>query len=258
MTERERIHGDGIYVDYDSPEALDEAFWRICVSEDYIKEYTLTPHRSDFDLIKKYQKYVAAISHLYGKRRYLAKNNNNVLRIGSIVEAFPNSFILVPFRKPLAQSASLLRQHKLLSDLQQHDPFIERYMNWLGHHEFGDGHKPFDLTDKRNSVQDLQSIEYWLGQWLMTYGYLLDCYDEFSRQIIFICYEQLCDDSVKVWESLLRKIDINNCQERPKFRLGQSIYFDAVDQDQLVAAEDIYNSLCALSRSALLGLGKMT
>ena len=184
--------------------------------------------------------------------------NNNILRIGTIVEAFPNCSVLVLFRKPLAQSASLLRQHKLLFNLQEYDPFIERYMNWLGHHEFGRGHKPFNLTGMSGSYQNTQSIEYWLDQWLRTYRYLLDCYSEFSHHIIFICYEQLCDDSVNVWDSLLRKIDINKIQERPEFRLSQSTVLDKVEHDQLVAVEDIYNSLCSLSCSSLQELDKMT
>jgi hypothetical protein len=247
MADRERIHGDGIYVGYDSPEAFDEVFWRISVDEDYIKKGKLTPHSCDSDLIEKFRKYVAAILYRYGKKCYLSKNNNNILRIGSIVEAFPNSYIVVPFRKPLAQSVSLLNQHKNILDIQQQDPFIERYMSWLGHHEFGRGHKTFDLTEKKSSYQDTQSIEYWLDQWQMTYSYLLGCYSEFNRHIIFICYEELCDDSFKVWESLLWKIQINNIQGRPEFRLGQSIALDSVDHDQLVAAENTYNDLCSLS-----------
>jgi len=118
-------------------------------------------------------------------------------------------------------------------------------MNWLGHHEFGWGHKSFNLTDKRDSVEDIQSIEYWLGQWLMTYGYILGC------------YEQVFVGSVKERESLLRNFDINNVQERPKFRLGQFIAFNTVNCDQLVVAEEVYNSLCSLSCSTLPGLNRM-
>jgi len=246
MTERERIHGDGIYVDYDSPEALEEVFWRISVGEDYIKKFTLTPHSVPSELIEKYRKYVSTILYRYGKNRYLSKNNNNILRIGSIVEAFPNSFILVPFRKPLQQSASLLNQHLKLLELQQRDPFIERYMNWLGHHEFGKGHKSFDLTEKRGNYQDLQSIEYWLDHWLMTYSYLLDSYNEFNRHMIFICYERLCDNSQNIWESLLEQLSIENIQRRPEFRIGKTTTLNGIDHSQLVAAENVYNNLCSL------------
>jgi len=246
MDERERIHGDGIYVGYDSPEAFDEVFWRISAGGDYIKKFTLTPHRSDFDLIEKYRKYVAAILYRYGKNRYLSKNNNNILRIGSIVESFPNSFFLVPFRNPLQQSTSLLNQHLKLLELQQRDPFIERYMRWLGHHEFGKGHKSFNLTDKRGNYQDTQSIEYWLDHWLMTYSYLLDSYNEFNRHMIFICYERLCDNSQNIWESLLEQLGIENIQRQPEFRLGRSTTLNGIDHSQLVAAENVYNNLCSL------------
>jgi len=252
MIKRERIHGDGIYVDYDSPEAFDEVFWKVCMGDDYIKRFALKPHHSDPSMIEKYQKYVAAILYRYGERRYLSKNNNNILRIRSIVEAFPNSFILVPFRAPLQQSASLLKQHVKLLRLQQQDPFIERYMNWLGHHEFGKGHKPFELTGTRCHYQDTQSIEYWLDQWLMTYRYLLDSYDEFNRQMIPICYEQLCDDSKRIWESLLQRIGVENSQRPPKFSLPKTYIPNSFDHDQLAEAEDVYHNLCSWSGLTLV------
>lgn len=246
MAETERIHGDGIYVSYDSPEALEEVFWRILVGADYIEQSTLALHRVDSVLIHKYRKYVAAIVYRYGAKRYLAKNNNNILRIQSIIEAFPNSVILVPFRNPLQQSISLLNQHKRLLDLQQQEPFITSYMNWLAHHEFGQGHKSFKLTNSSGGDHDPLTVEYWLDQWLTSYSYLLACYNKFSRHIIFVCYEQLCDGSEIVWESLLHKLEISS-RRRPDFRLRKSSAQRNCNYSNLVAAQNIYDRLCSLN-----------
>jgi hypothetical protein len=44
--------------------------------------------------------------------RYLSKNNANISRIGTLLQLFPTSKILVVFRNPLAQIRSLARQHE--------------------------------------------------------------------------------------------------------------------------------------------------
>ena len=141
-------------------------------------------------------------------------------------------------------SANLrLRQ---ISELQQRDPFIERYMNWLGHHEFGNGHKHYDFGNKRENDHDTRSIEYWLDNWLKTYSYLLDSCNELNRHMIFICYERLCDNSQNIWESLLERLGIENIQKQPEFRLGKTTTLNGIDHSQLVAAENVYNNLCSL------------
>ena len=155
--------------------------------------------------------------------------------------------MIVPFRKPLMQSVSLLNQHKRTLSLQKRDPFIRHYMNWLGHHEFGSDHKPFNLANMQSNHYDLQSIDYWLEQWMETYLYLLKCYETFSRSIIFTCYEELCGDSGMSWKLLLRKLNVEHSQERTEFRLRQSSAADVADGNLLVAVEDIYNNLRSLS-----------
>ena len=247
IIKKERIHGDGIYVNHTSPEAFDEVFWRICSGDDYIKAEKLEPYSANSSQIKKYQQYVGAILYRYGKTRYLSKNNNNILRIKSIVDAFPNAFLLVPFRCPLEQSTSLLNQHNRLLNLQENNSFIKHYMNWLGHHEFGSDHKPFNLTDKIEAHYNLGSIDYWLEQWILTYDFVLKCYQEFTARMILICYEQLCDDRLSTWDLLLTKLNVDTRCGRPDFRPGRTEAIQGANPGLLSTANDIYNDLIALS-----------
>ena len=77
---------------------------------------------------------------------YLAKNNNAVLRLKSMLPLNPDMTVFVLVRDPLQHAFSLMKQHQKFEKEQTEDPFILEYMNWLGHHEFGQGQLPFNLS----------------------------------------------------------------------------------------------------------------
>ncbi len=205
----ERAHGDGILVDLDSPESLDEVFWRIFEGEHYIAQTHLAPHRPDLATQRKYRAYVQSIlrSGQTPATRYLSKNNNNLLRLKAIRRMFPDAIILVPFRHPLAQASSLLRQHRNFIAQQNRDRFVTAYMGWLGHHEFGLDHRPFRF-DATGAAQlqgfDTQRTDYWLALWCQTYGWLER---QAPRDTIFISYEALCNDD-RHWTRLTEIVEI--------------------------------------------------
>ena len=97
----ERAHGDGIEVDQNSPEALDEVYWRVFAGDDYIRRDRLIPHRPDGDAISGYRDLIRLVLRHTGRGRYLAKNNNHILRLGALAQAFPDSLFLVPVRARL-------------------------------------------------------------------------------------------------------------------------------------------------------------
>ncbi|MBF9030330.1 sulfotransferase family protein [Rhodobacterales bacterium HKCCE3408] len=199
---RERAHGDGIMVDAASPEALEEVFWRIFGGPDYIRSASLSPHAPDVELLDRYRAYVAAILHSGGRPRYLCKNNNNILRLPALRQAFPDAAILIPYREPVDQAASLLRQHERFTEAVSRDRFTGDYMRWLGHHEFGPDHRPFAMV--RGTEGDPASLAYWLEQWVGVYGWLRETA---PREAIWVRYEDLCDD-LECWRELAARIDI--------------------------------------------------
>lgn len=166
----ERAHGDGIEVDQNSPEALDEVYWRVFAGEEYIRRDRLIPHRPDGDAVEGYRDLIRLVLRHTGKGRYLAKNNNHILRLGTLAGAFPDSLFLVPVRAPAAHAQSLLSQHRRFA---ASDAFTQSYMRWLGHHEFGATHRPFAWNGVAEAG-DPDTLDYWLAQWVAAHRVLLE------------------------------------------------------------------------------------
>jgi Sulfotransferase family len=198
----ERAHGDGLMVEADSPESLDEIFWRVFDGSSYVGRTQLLPHEPDEDVLTRYRDYVGAILASGTADRYLSKNNNNILRLQSLQRIFPNAYFLIPFRHPFEQAASLLAQHKRFVEMHAADPFARDYMGWLVHHEFGADHRAFATHGVSKHAPD--SLNYWIEQWLGVYRWMLE---NAPRNAIFIGYEDLCDDP-RVWIGLADRLGI--------------------------------------------------
>jgi hypothetical protein len=196
----ERAHGDGIMVDFDSPEALDEVFWRVFEGERYIRADRLVPVEASEETVESFRTYVALIQRRYGGRRYLSKNNNNILRIPSLIRAFPECRILCPYRDPAQQAYSLLRQHQLFCERHRADAFSRRYMRWLVHCEFGADHRPFAWGAETDL--DPMSLDYWIVQWTAIYAHLVGVVRGYPRNVLPVSYERLCADADKTLGTL--------------------------------------------------------
>ena len=200
-TRAERAHGDGIEVDTQSPEALDEVYWRTFDGQSYIGADGLSPHAPDADLIAGYRDLIRLILRRTGKPRYVAKNNNNILRLPALASAMPDAQFLIPLRDPLTHAASLLNQHERFL---KSDPFVRDYMTWLGHHEFGATHRPFLFDGKPEG--DPATLDYWLRAWIAAYG-ALDRAEAGHANVTFVPYEALSADPA-VWQAVARRIGV--------------------------------------------------
>ncbi|MGB7321000.1 MAG: sulfotransferase [Albidovulum sp.] len=197
----ERAHGDGIEVDTQSPEALDEVYWRIFDGKAYIGAEGLNPHVPDEDLISGYRDLIRLVLRKTDKTRYVSKNNNNILRIGPLAAALPQAQFLVPLRRPLDHAASLLAQHRRFLSA---DPFTRDYMGWLGHYEFGATHRPFLFCGR--PAGDPLTLDYWLSVWIAAYA-ALDSAEDGADNICFVPYEALSGDP-SVWQAVAHRIGL--------------------------------------------------
>jgi len=248
---KERAHGDGILVDFNSPEALDEVFWRTFSRKQYIHKKYIVPHDCDDEIIDTYRKYIAAILIRYTNNRYLSKNNNNILRFSSIFRALPNAMVLVPFRDPVQHANSLLTQHVLFNKKQSEDNFTRRYMSWLGHYEFGLSHKPFKVGESRDTYFDTATIEYWLQQWRNVYQFLLKENDAYPENTLCISYELFCSETKALWQALCRILDID--KDHPPVMTEKVRETPAVaDKELLADVQGIYEELTRRCRRALI------
>lgn len=170
-----RIHGDEIDYDLNSPESFDEIFFNN--DDKFVKN----------ELIN----YLYLICLSKNKKKYLSKNNLNFSRINLITEFFPNCQFLIPIREPLQHSYSLFKQHLHFIKIQKEDNFILRYMNYLGHFEFGLNHKPWNKPIIFDNPND---INYWLEQWYLFYENIFNRY-QYYKNCHFIVYEELTNSN---------------------------------------------------------------
>ncbi|PIR38538.1 MAG: sulfotransferase family protein [Alphaproteobacteria bacterium CG11_big_fil_rev_8_21_14_0_20_39_49] len=202
----QRAHGDGIMVNFDSAEAFEEVFWRCFDKNSYISRNALSLHEPSDEILDNFKKFVSNVLADGTGKRYLSKNNNNILRFPAIKNSFEDAVIIIPFRDPVQHAISMFKQHKLFSRMQSDDRFSLSYMNWLGHYEFGLGHKPFLFDKTVFSEYQADKIDYWLDYWIHVYSYLKD---NFSQSYNFICYEDLCVKPATILTELYNIIEVD-------------------------------------------------
>ena len=94
--EVERAHGDGMMVNIDSPEALEEVFWRVHEPKIYEDQVRLRSHSPQPDTLEALSDYLELIirdanrsSNTPVRRRYLSKNNNHLMRFEDFFSTSP-------------------------------------------------------------------------------------------------------------------------------------------------------------------------
>lgn len=248
-----RSHGDDIYINYDSPEAFEEIFWKLFSRKDYIKEDRLLIQEIDSDLFDKYKKFTNNVLIQNNNKRYLVKNNNNLIRLKNLHKKFPGAFFIIPFRNPFDQSNSLLLQHKKFKEIHKKDKFTLKYMNWLGHFEFGQNFKPFffNNTSLPKNKEELNDINYWLRYWGSAYDYILAEYSDFA---IFIDHDNLCKNPKETFKLLGDKIKIEKETLNkfiPEIRPAHNYKEQNFNQELYKKSEEIYKRLKSRSLNNL-------
>jgi hypothetical protein len=240
----QRAHGDGVLVDFDSPEALEEVFWRIFCGPAYIRGDRLVGMRANAATVERLRRYVAVILKRYDCARYLSKNNNNILRLGSLIEAFPSCRIVVPFRDPLQQAYSLLNQHRRFREQHGTDKFTTSYMTWLAHHEFGADHRPFEWGVSIAQPYAPTTLNYWLAQWVGVYDHLLRDVAQHREHVRFFSYELLCSDTQRQWHRLGEFLGFSAPMPR-QLKMSRTHMDEAVDERLSAQAASIHCALLA-------------
>jgi hypothetical protein len=199
----ERAHQDRIMVTPDSPEALEEILWMAFFENchdprdaNVLDKRTRNPAFEAF-----YRDHLRKILLLRGGCRYLSKGNYNVTRIGYLQQLFPDARFIVPVREPLWHVASLMKQHRLFCQNEERDPRILKYMQRIGHFEFGLDRRAINTGDDEcaRSIEALwqsgQEVRGWARLWASLYHFLLTQQAQdpsLRRQILTVRYEDLC------------------------------------------------------------------
>lgn len=196
---RERAHGDGMRIGYDSPEAFEEVVWKAHWPDKYrsdrIEPWTWADRLPAFErFLADHMRSVVALHAARGDGRplrYLSKNNANIARIGVLSALFPDCRIVVPVRDPWNHAGSMLRQHRRFLELHRRDPFARSYMEWLGHYEFGAALRPLDFGGwlDEAAARDALAMPFWLMYWYRAYSAVLKAA---SPNVVLVDYDTLC------------------------------------------------------------------
>ncbi len=204
---KERAHGDAVAVGEQSVEALEEYFFKVFLNDEFIQDHHLEKHELSPTLLSHYLKY----QELFREQNdtlYLAKNNNLLLRFESFTALKANIRAVFIFRNPIDHAQSLLRQHQNFCAQQTEDPFVLQYMNWMGHHEFGQNHKAFKLNEEHFcSERDPSTIDYWLCLWVDYHQYFLQIDDK--TKVILVHYDDLLKSPDALKRSISNQLDIS-------------------------------------------------
>ena len=227
---KERAHGDNILINEDSPEAIDEIFWKTQTANKYIQDKKLSIHTlTENDLIA-YKNFIQLHLGKSNKTTYLTKNNNTILRLNSLVnQSTIDNHFLFAIREPFSHACSLHKQHVQFSRLHKNDAFSQHYFNSLGHHEFGLNLKSFDLGNKELNAQlntlNPMELDYWLVSWLNYYDYL---FSQYSDKWLLVDFQDLCSHPTELMQRITKAWELPSsfstleAYQAPKYELNEA------------------------------------
>ncbi|MGB1128934.1 MAG: sulfotransferase [Haloferula sp.] len=256
LEKRQRAHGDGMEIDLDSPEALEEAiwmpFWKEQYQADRIQTWPVKEHSEFKEFFQHHMRKIVWLRSQAGtaRSRYLSKNNLNIARIPWLRQHFPDSIILVPFRDPLQHVGSLLHQHQRFQQMHKEDKFSRDYMKAIGHFDFGENLKPVDFDGwlAQREERDATQPAFWLDYWIATYEHLLATYE--AQNIAFIDFETLCKDPERSLVKLSEVIETQHPDQLQELASGIRIPKQRDLESSLTSesqAYDLHNRLRAVA-----------
>ncbi len=214
----ERAHQDRIAVTRNSPEALEEVLWM-----------HFFPGRHDADIAQPlragcddrgfasfYTAHIRKLLAVRNARRYLAKGNYNLSRIGYLLQLFPDARFVIAVREPIAQIASLVKQDRLFTAWSQRNPAIGRQLARSGHFEFGPYKRAENFGDS-SAAAAIQAcfgagrtLEGYARQWAAAYGWLADSLgrDVPSSACIVVDYGSLCSAPAAMLTTIYQHVGV--------------------------------------------------
>jgi hypothetical protein len=224
----ERSHADGLMVTPESPEAMEEILWHYffpeCHNPDKRNDLDIGQKNPEFDTF--YNQTICKLLLARKADRYLAKNNYNITRLNYILSVFPDARFVIPVRDPVWHIASLIKQHRLLSENETRDKRILAYMRRSKHFEFGLDLRPLTLISKVRTNEILKlwnegkNIEAWAKYWRDVHMYLanlLEGNEAVAESALVVSYEDLCRNPQLVLSHVYSHVGLK--PDQPLFEL---------------------------------------
>ena len=211
----ERIHKDGIVVNRESPEALEEVFWRDNFiglhNEDSSSVMNNGVSNKKFE--KFYRNHIAKLLFSLRKSRYITKNNYNITRMEYLLQIFPNSKFVLIIRNPVNHIASLIKQNILFRKMGLVDPRLEHFTQLIGHYEFGYNRKSINVGNNQiiKTINEIWSnncndVKGWALYWASIYSFISDILnknEKLSDATIIVRYDDLVNNPSETIDKIL-------------------------------------------------------
>ena len=221
LSPTERVHKDGLMVNRNSPEAVEEIFWQRYF-EDTLDESTSSVMKKDISNPEFEEFYKAHIRKLMRDQlstRYAAKNNYNVARMEYIQKILPDVKFLIIVRNPFDHIASLAKQDTILSEVEHQDPRLLDWTKIIGHREFG-GSKICINFDDTELVKDIREhwknkrtyVTGWAKYWASAYSHVyktLENNQELAKAALVVRYETLCAEPDTTIDRIIEHVELD-------------------------------------------------
>lgn len=244
---RERDHGDGIEVSADSPEAFEEMvwkqFWPGHYRSDRIVPWTASEENGAFEsFFESHMRKIIALRRQGPKdrRRYLSKNNVNIARLAAPPGPLRRGTILVPFREPVQHAASMFLQHRRFTRLHAKDKFLQRYMEAVGHHEFGAELKPIDFGGWLDDTVDPDEFEFWLRYWTAAYRYVLEHAGPTCRTLSYRALHQEPESTLRAVAELVEVPEAELVAQSERLRAPRTHSVDTDEVSDAIVEEAVF------------------
>jgi Sulfotransferase family len=210
----ERAHQDGILIDANSPDALEEMVWTSffprCHDPSASTLLSATDDHPTFASF--YRDHIRKLLLAERANRYAAKANYHVARLPYLLQLFPDARFVLAVREPASHIGSLIRQHRRFSEGQRGNRRALEYMQRSGHFEFGLDRRPLNLGDEQRVRTVIEAwkkgeeVRGWARYWSLVYDHLanlLRSNERIRQAAIVVRFETFCDSPAEILRGML-------------------------------------------------------
>ena len=238
----ERVHKDGLMVNRDSPEAVEEPMWMRffdTIHNDKVSNI-FDEQTSNPEFEKTYDLILRKLMYNQKSTRYVAKNNYNVSRLDYLHKLYPNLKIIMMIRNPINHIASLVKQDAVLTELEIENKRLLHWTKIIGHREFATA-KICVNVDSTKTIEKIRKlwekeetyVKGWAVQWNMIYSYvtgLLERNKQLADRTLILRYEDLTDKSAESIDRIVEHLELSedkfkDVKEEYKEKLQQPKYY---------------------------------
>ncbi len=228
----ERFHKDGLIVTRESPEAVEEIFWRKFFEINHSENISsiINGDVSNPKFEKFYRNHIRKLILNQNCSRYLTKNNYNVTRLEYLLHLFPNSKFLIIIRNPIDHIASLIKQTNLFIEMEKENPILIDWLRIAGHNEFGHRQSCINVGNSGliHEIRKLWSrketyVKGWAHYWASIYDLVanqLDVNKKLKKATLIVRYDDLCEFPAEKIDEILEHTELST----KKFEMVKKFY----------------------------------